>query len=358
MSELIKKILVSNSIFKKDTIHTEIDGFFNPIKGTANKIYFSNSIKASLGEFSERFIELSNHKDIKKISALNISNNKPIQIDADKVYLLRKNTTSKTADFYDSSGTAFFTNSEQAINKAFFEFIERQSLVYSFLRKWPGQKINTTLLKSRMQAYKKYNFSAIFANDISIVNKLHVVLLVAISKNSYNVGLGTDYNLSQALSNALAEGIGSTPFFISNSEIDRRSLSLNYIDKYFKSASSDVSSYEDIFFNRLTPEFVLNRFLYLKSAPLLSRNNKNNITSSPHNLNLIKQICATLPISPSISFLNGDSNIVHNNVIHFSAKGAYPHIFTPYINPNIYKISYTLHYNNNFPNIYKYLPFP
>ncbi|AZK91661.1 Putative uncharacterized protein [Lactobacillus helveticus CIRM-BIA 104] len=44
--------------------------------------------------------------------------------------------------------------------------------------------------------------------------------------------------------------------------------------------------------------------------------------------------------------------------MHFSAKEAYPHIFTPFINPNNYKISYLLHSNNNFPNKYKYLPFP
>ena len=72
----------------------------------------------------------------------------------------------------------------------------------------------------------------------------------------------------------------------------------------------------------------------------------------------IKRISMENSIKPYLTFLNGKSENIRGTVMHFSAKEAYPHIFTPFINPNNYKISYLLHSNNNFPNKYKYLPFP
>ena len=356
MSELIRKILVSSSIFNKDTTYTAVEGFFSSLRGSANKLTFNDSIKASLGEFSERYTELSYPHNLNKVAALNIIDDKITFIEPNQVYLLRNNQLTSNKDFFDSSGTAFFTNPERALEKAFFEFIERQSLVYSFLRKWPGKKINKKIILAALKPYSKYNFSTIIMNDISVITGIHVILFIGINSNSYNVGLGTDYNLNSAIQNALAEGIGANIFEISNKEIIKRTYSLKLLDDNIKNGSLKVNSYEDIFFNLLTPKFILERFKYLETAPL--QNNKERKITKKQTVDKIKDICKNWKLKPCISLLNGISNNIYDSIIHISADGAYPHIFTSFLKPEDYKASYLLNSSNYFPNKYKYLPFP
>lgn len=358
MSELIKNIRISNSIFEKDTKTIKIDGFFNPLLGVANKLTLSDCIKSGMGEFTERYVELHPANEFKKVAALGIVDNKINFIAPQKVYLLRDAENYNIHSFTDSSGTAFFTNVEDAIEKAFFEFIERQSLVYSFLREWPGKKISKTIIYNQIRPYSKFKFSRLMINDISIIKGVYVILFVGINKNSYNVGLGTDFNLLTAINNALAEGMGNSPFYVSDNEIEKRNSLLNNLDYHLAHIDlQNIKSYSMIFSNWLTPRYVLKRFSYLNKSNVLENKNKD-LYSSSNIIEKIKRISVGNSIKPYLTFLNGKSKNVRGTVMHFSAEGAYPHIFTPFINPNDYEISYLLHSNNNFPNKYKYLPFP
>ncbi|WP_155382005.1 hypothetical protein [Lactobacillus helveticus] len=101
----------------------------------------------------------------------------------------------------------------------------------------------------------------------------------------------------------------------------------------------------------------MKKFNYLNKASVLE-NKKEDSYVSLSIIEKIKRISMENSIKPYLTFLNGKSENIRGTVMHFSAKEAYPHIFTPFINPNNYKISYLLHSNNNFPNKYKYLPFP
>lgn len=55
MTELIKKLRISNSIFEKDTSTIKIDGFFNALLGVANKLTLPDCLKSGIGEFTERY---------------------------------------------------------------------------------------------------------------------------------------------------------------------------------------------------------------------------------------------------------------------------------------------------------------
>lgn len=360
MSELIKNIIKSNSIFANNTIHTTIDGFFPALKGLANKLTSSNALKSSLGEFSERYAELVYKESHEKIVAFNIIDNKKVFLDAAEVYLLRKKRKDLVeGDFYDSSGTAFFTDTDNAIEKAFFEFIERQSLVYSFLRKWPGKKIDSHTRLSNLRSYSNTIFSTMFLNDISILKGVHVILFVGINRNSYNVGLGTAYDVNQAIKKSLEEGIGFQEFRISDEEIQNRQIFLEKIDSVLKNNDIPVSSYDSIFFNYLTPGFVFNRFKYLQETNSVLTDSETLVSSSLNKVIRIRNICKNWKLKPCISFLNsGINNNIRGDVIHISANGAYPHIFAPFLEPEKYKTSYLLDNSNEFPNKYKYLPFP
>lgn len=358
MSELIKNLRISNSIFEKDTSTIKIDGFFNALLGVANKLTLSDCLKSGMGEFTERYIELHPSNKLKKVAALNIVDNKINFIDPQKVYLLRDTENYNINSFIDSSGTAYFTNVEDAIKKAFFEFIERQSLVYSFLREWPGKKINKRVVHNQLKPYSKFKFSNLMINDISIIKDIYVILFVGINRNSYNVGLGTDFNLLTAINNALAEGMGNSPFYVSDNEIKKRNKLLNTLDYHLKYTDlQSIESYSMIFSNWLTPRYILKKFNYLNKASVLE-GKKRDLDISSSIIEKIKRISMENSVNPNLTFLNGKSKNIRGTVMHFSAKEAYPHIFTPFINPNNYKISYLLHSNNNFPNKYKYLPFP
>lgn len=358
MSELIKNLKISNSIFEKDTSTIKIDGFFNALLGVANKLTLADCIKAGIGEFSERYIELHPSNGLKKVAALDIVDDRISFISPQKVYLLRDTEDCNIHSFVDSSGTAFFTNVEDAIEKAFFEFVERQSLVYSFLREWPGKKINKTIIHDRLKPYSKYKISNLIINNISIVRGVYIIIFVGVTKNSYNIGLGADFNLSTAIDKALAEGMGNGLFYISDDEIEKRNRLLNNLDSKLKHINfQDIESYSAIFSNWLTPEYVLKSFNYLNKSNILQNKTKSSYFSLSI-IKKIKKISVDNSIKPCLTFLNGNSKNVKGIVMHFSAEEAYPHIFTPFINPNDYKISYILHSNNSFPNKYKYLPFP
>ena len=102
--------------------------------------------------------------------------------------------------------------------------------------------------------------------------------------------------------------------------------------------------------------FILERFKYLETAPL--QNNKERKITKKQTVDKIKDICKNWKLKPCISLLNGISNNIYDSIIHISADGAYPHIFTSFLKPEDYKASYLLNSSNYFPNKYKYLPFP
>ncbi|MDE7055864.1 MAG: YcaO-like family protein [Lactobacillus sp.] len=359
MSELIKNIIISNSIFSQNTSHTTINGFFPALRGLANKINATDSLKSSLGEFSERYTELLYKKDTEKVAAYNIMSKRSFFIDPSKVYLLRKDKKKiDPNDFFDSSGTAYFTNSDKAVEKAFFEFIERQSLVHSFIRKWAGKKVNANLVGSNLRLYSNCNFATVMMNDISILDGVYVILFVGIDSNSYNVGLGTDYNLVEAVKKALAEGIGFKKFCISDKEITHRGKFLQHIDTFLMKNFSFISSYDSIFFDYLTPGFIFERFKYLQNTKIILKETKLMQGNTYNSIPRIKKLCRGWKLEPYISFLNSELNNVKGDVIHISAQGAYPHIFTSFLDPEEYKSSYVISNTADFPNKYKYLPFP
>ena len=195
-------------------------------------------------------------------------------------------------------------------------------------------------------------------NDISVLNGVHVILFVGISPNSYNVGLGTDFSLNQAIKNALDEGIGIKEFEISDKDILYREKKIKYLDEQLKDGNIPISSYDSIFFNRLTPTFVYQRFKYLLKAENVILENKADVSDKIPTITRIKNECKNWKLEPCISFLNSISLNVEGYVIHISAQGAYPHIFTPLLDPKKYSASYMLDSSDTFPNKYKYLPFP
>lgn len=362
MTDIIKDYGFSSSIFKKNTKLMEIQGAFSRLEGSSTKIDFSSALKASLGEFTERLVQLSRPKNYNGIVGYDVMNEKSVSLEYSDAFLLREKMGSDSkSDFADSSGTAFFTNTDESIRKAMFEFVERQSLVYSFLCEWPGHKIDNLKIKKAFNYYNKFNFSTIYANDISIVNGISIVIFVGLNSNSYNVGLGADYNQFDALKKAISEGMGTMQFSISNEEIENREKDIHQIDKELSQCDPSALNYSNIFFNRLTPTFIEERFHYLtKGTYEINKKGTDYLLLNKEDIiKNLKYIGRTLSIDPTLIFIgNGPDRVKAGSVVKVTSRGCYPHIFTPFIEPEKYSISYKINKNPDFCNEGKYLPFP
>ncbi|WEV43867.1 YcaO-like family protein [Lactobacillus sp. ESL0684] len=360
MTELIKKILVSNSIFEKDTVSVNILGSSLNLKGSATNQSMYNAFLASLGEFTERAVELSFPEGFNKIVSYDLLNNKIISKNYIDGFLLRnKDDFFNLSTFGDSSGSAFFTNIKMAIEKAFFEFIERQSLVYSFLTKSPGFKVDNNLIANSMKNYRGYDFTTLYVNNISLVDNVVVILIVGVNNNSYNIGLGTGYTYKQAISKALSEAMGTRPNKITSYKIKEREQELDSLDADLCNLSSIQVSYDSIFFDNLTPNFVKKRYSYLDEGNEVHNIKTQNPMKNNTIIKNIKIVASELQIEPQIMFLgSGPSKTKSGYVIKISAPGCYPHIFNSLLDPLKYKISFFKNKKGIFPNAFKYLPFP
>lgn len=362
MTDIIKNYIYSSPIFKRNTKIVRVQGAFNNLEGSATKINFSSTLKASLGEFTERLVQLSRPKDYNGIIGYDVINKKVIQLNYSDAFLLRNRSSYNSEhDFADSSGTAFFTNTDKAIEKAMFEFVERQSLLHSFLCKWPGYKVESKMINEALASYNKYDFTTIYVNDISIVNGISIVIFVGTNSNSYNVGLGADYSTLNAVKKAVFEGMGTGQFSISSEEIGEREKSIAQLDTELSQKDTSSVSYSAIFFGRLIPSFIEERFHYLVNGEKKLDKKEQQIVLLDQNNTIenLKYIGTELDIKPIIIFLgNGPNGIKVGDIIKIRASGCYPHIFTPLLNPEKYNISFKVNENSIFYNKNKYLPFP
>ncbi|WP_342478702.1 YcaO-like family protein [Paenibacillus sp. FSL H7-0350] len=352
---IIKSLKIYQSSFPNRPKECTINSFLNPeINGFSRKQDVRNLIKASLGEFQERLAGLkclkkSNGDSTATFKAFNLFSGDTISVPADFIILNHHQPLFKdnvSTNFTDSSGTAAHLRSDFAIEKGYLEFIERQSLVHSWLSQNPGRRISSDHIESII---KKINSTVehISFHNISITKDIFVILTLGYGEKAFSVGLGSSWSLEEAIKSSFDEFImiydGVINFKINNGEYNTENLYINLF--YSKDVRDFIKDYtyliENLKYENL--DEIDERDIYSENKQILLRES---ISTLRENLNI--EVYVTQVPSP---FYKNQSKIVK-----VFSPDAFPHINTSLYDPHDYKISKKLAIQE-FPNLYKMIPF-
>ena len=309
-------------------------------------------MKAAIGEHIERLGLYKNEflQKNSKMTVFNFRTMKSEKIETKYVTLSLSDSHNVSEGFFsDSSGAAFQINSSKVIESAFLEFIERQSLVYSFLTKDSGEivKITPDILEDYRVLVE--TFDEVLLSDISIITDIYTIIIVGIRENGIcSVGLGTSRNLYDAFYKSMGEAMGSCWIYR-----DREKVELSTVENTTK-LRYNPHYYADYFKEYATKDNIVSDYGYLRE-PKESANKK---IRNKETIEIIRDFSSTISGDLLMAFVNVKQ--VYNNVkiVKFFSPDCYPHIFNNMIEPEQYKISYINTTNPVLYNKGNYLPSP
>ncbi|MGT2945782.1 YcaO-like family protein [Streptococcus chenjunshii] len=248
----------------------------------------------------------------------------------------------------DTSGVAAGSNSAMAIEHAFYEFIERQSFVYSFLTKFAG--ISLTSLVKKSSGLDLINKGKYYINDISIVPNVSVIIFIYWTEQHFSMGLGCHKDQYQAFLKAFKEASGFGSHLFPN--VEKEELSF---EAFFASQEDTRHAYTDYFEKHVSLKVLLQAYDYLTFAECAG-----NWTTRDQAFSIEDIFAASkhLDIPISLQKLETASATNFGRLVRVYSAEGFPSINNIKIDPRNYKISYFKDKNQLFPNEGNYLPFP
>ncbi|MGT2680193.1 hypothetical protein ACVRW7_03625 [Streptococcus ratti] len=235
-----------------------------------------------------------------------------------------------------------------AIEHAFYEFIERQSFVYSFVTQSAG--ITLSHLVKESSDFKLINKGNYYVNDISIVPNISVVIFIYWTNKHFSMGLGCHKNQYEAFLKAFKEASGFGNHLFPNVEKEK----ISFTD-FISGQEYTHNAYTDYFEKHVSLKLLLETYNYLKAAESLDNWILRDRTFSIDDF-LIASNHLNIPISLQLQETASAMN--YCKLVRVYSTEGFPSIDNTKIDPKNYKISYYKDKNQSFPNEKKYLPFP
>lgn len=345
---LSKGLSLYKPINKNETSIAMMQAYFPGMIGVGSDKLLNSAIKSSLGEQLERFaLFKGTSRNLESVPALNLLTLNSEIIPSNFIRMI-----DNSERFTDSTGAAAGSTSKNAIQHGFFEFVERQSFIFSFLTKNKGKLIDSSIIKkSGIDVLSlKRNYEITTIREISIYPNIKVIILIALNSKTRNfvIGLGSDFNIKKAIQKAYNEALEG---FNDNKTSNNKR-------HYLKNSGQE---YSQRFYNQMSPEkmYEAYKFLFEKSSStiVLSSNKKPKIKQSV-SINDIHDFAVYFNSRIYLSFINNPRIGNKIKTIKIFSPDMYPHINTELINPSNYSFSFFKDKNQKFPNKGKYLPFP
>lgn len=357
-----KYITSMNTSFSNDFYSSTVTIGDISLRGDGVSFNEKTAKLSAMGEYIERYVQgtLSHKIKDKYQEAFNVNSEQVekvhvLDIIMPKYFLFEEN---EGREWNDSSGTAFHTSSFNAIDGAFLEFIERQSLVYKWLLKSPGKKIDLShyakknkKIEKAYQNLKSY-FLEIESFEISITEKCKVVITIATSKLNKSVGLGSAWDVESAIFKSLKE----TWQLISHKSPAH--LNINY-DSYIEESTEEgkgINLYAD-YFHDLTVNDIKKSYEFLDDGGVYHCTG--NVVKRPDDfiyVNEMKSIGEELNVELLIAYLPSSIEHLSGHTVKIIGKGGFPHIKTDIIDPYKYTIK-NVYKNKVIPNNGIMIPF-
>ncbi|MFO1441771.1 YcaO-like family protein [Bacillus sp. Bva_UNVM-123] len=357
---LLQSFQLRNNTFLNQCFRAEADTkMIENAKGHAYRSDKKAAIKASLGEHLERICSLiyypqNYYNDTPVIDCFNLLTGEEAKVEAENVLLNFQLPIfvkqGKSEYNNDSCGLASHIYSENAIENGFKEFIERQSLVYNWLSRSEGQKLNYDLIKKYFFINKNLRIllkaaerlsEEFFSFNISIINGFFVIYTIGYGGNAFSSGLGADYDLLKALEGSLNEYI----------MILESSISIKENPDSLKRTSNNKYVYN--FYNMDKSEF-LNKYSYLinsnQEMDILDYKFKSNFKE------ILLKVHADFKLDMYVCFLPHPQKDINVKVVKVFSPEGFPHIDTELYDPLDFEITKYLP-KSNYENKYISIPF-
>ena len=242
------------------------------------------------------------------------------------------------------------THSMPVMESAFLEYIERQSLICNYLANTPFKEydISKAIPFFPLATYVNKLSNEIRFFDISLLDNLHVILCIGVGKRKL-IGLGTSFNLKEAINKSLTEALQYHAYI----RLD------NISDQKIEYTSKENQDYYHLSFEAISnKEFVTLYSYLLKNKDKISINQmEQNSNKEKKLLNLIKDCKEKLQMNPSISVFKPKHSIPNLKVVKIFDDNWFPNINpSTYANKNYDFVEEII--QKKFDRTISYIPFP
>ena len=298
---MIKDFETVNIVFNKSKYINEYDNLsiidnHNPsVSGHSNKLKIKERYLSSIGEYYERkacFCQFSKNGLCKNMIGLNLMDN--------STFVVNKFDVDKHIYFSDTCGCACFMNSLDAIERAFFEFVERQSLIFSYLTKTFKYKI--IIEENLKKEIIPFQLNYLEFYNISLIDSIFIVISVGIYNDKVNISLGAGYDIVSAIIKSVTEAMQIHLYY---------DLLDSYLVKKYSSSKKDYFEY----FMDIDPNRIKKAYEFLDESKIIYLNKKckkNNSFSKA-----VKELNNEYQIEPILFFLRNKDSFKVAKIIDF-----------------------------------------
>ncbi|MGK4878342.1 YcaO-like family protein [Staphylococcus pseudintermedius] len=281
------------------------------IVGENTSIKTINTFYSAIGEYVERLGIIVGHiNQAKNIEAFSLLNGDIIEVNKDDIYLTGNKHN-------DSCGVASFINSKKAIENAFLEFIERQSLVDKCVFKLKGNRIHIDDIKNdsiKLMGLLYNYIDEIQLFEISIIKEVPVVLSIGSSSYLKCIGLASSMNINDAIYASLEESL-QTFTNVKNK--------FNYDNEYTDDAHEDMDLYSR-YYTKISIEDFKKYYAFLnnsKYTDICRYNDDIKISSA------VKRIYELYGVETYCTLINNPLNFSNAKIVKVFSPNGYPHMY-------------------------------
>lgn len=344
----IDNLKINQSSFRENLVFANVSKDPALDVGSGAGFGVREALYTSLGEYLERLTQRKPSHKIKTstLSSFNINTNEIEELPLEEILIFDPQIfdAETKVKWNDSTGAAFHTETVSLIESSFFEFIERQSLVFNWLTESPGKKIDLKDFSfdkkiKRMTSSLYSYFNNIYVFEISIHEKCPVVISIGIGENFKSVGMGVGWSVTEAIYGSLKENLQGISHMIPNHLFDINPMILkDYEDQ--KIPEKEEMYYAD-YFDSLSPKDLEKEYSYLieKSSVHLNYADLGSRPNQEECLSVLKKIAEDLSVHLKICFIPSIIEDLPGSVIRIIGQGAFPHIKTDDLDPTLYSIN-------------------
>lgn len=319
------------------------------ISGHNGNLNLNNVVKSAIGEWIERSsLFFSKYPKQEKIPALNIITGEVIEVDRDSVFFSEK------GKFTDSCGVASHLDSISAIKSSYYEYFERQSLIFSWLTKTEGKIIDYTSIshkgiKKLISSNMKF-VDEIHLIDISLHSSINVILALGFGEHYKTIGLNANFDIETAIEGALEEMLQGCASLWSK----------DYVIDIDSNENMKKTNKHDIYFNNymnMTPMELKTEYEYLiRSSNRVDMTEYSN-KKGDFSIEKISKIAKDLNLQPYCAYITPFYSGLNTKIVKLFSPDGYPHMYPPYFTEEETNKKFNKEIIE-FPNAYRIIPFP
>jgi hypothetical protein len=317
------------------------------VSGHNSNFNLKHVVKSAIGEWIERSsLFCDKYQNRHTIPAFSLLDGEVIEVEKASIIF------DEGKKFNDSCGVASHLDSNRAIRSSYYEYFERQSLIFNWLTQGSGTLIDYTNINHDyigflIETVKKF-VDELYIIDISLHQTIKVVFVLGFGEYYKSVGLSANFDGEQAIIGALEESL----------QTFANSWTKEYVTDYYEGNDKRHFDMYLSHYYSMKPEEMKEQYYYLINSQekiniieILNQESRDFSTES------LKQISFDLGIIPYCAYIPTMHNGFNTKIVKVFSPNGYPHMYPPVFTNN----ETNMNFNKKevvISNAYKIIPFP